>query len=175
MKEIARLKAEVRKLLEELRKRGVPEKEILSLFVKRKEPSRLLITSDHKIILLDYGDGIEIKIPPLPKSVYFLFLRHPEGIAFKDLPDYTDELREIYREMKRGTEVPKKVERSIIEVTNPLSHSIIEKCARISLAFREKVGIGVARYYVISGKRGETRKIMLDRKLVGCEKESPPL
>ena len=169
MKEIARLKTEVRKLLGELRKRGVSEKEILSLFVKKQEPSRLLITSDHKIILLDYGDGIEIKIPPLPKSVYFLFLRHPEGIAFKDLPDYTDELREIYREMKRGTEVPKKVERSIIEVTNPLSHSIIEKCARISQAFRKKVGTSIARYYEIRGKRGETRKIVLDRDLVTWE------
>ena len=171
MKEIARLKAEVRKLLGELRKRGVSEKEILSLFVKKQEPSRLLITSDHKIILLDYGDSIEIKIPPLPKSVYFLFLRHPEGIAFKDLPDYTDELREIYREMKRGTEVPKKVERSIIDATNPLNHSIIEKCARISQAFRKEVGASVARYYVIRGKRGKTRKILLDRKLVKWEKE----
>ena len=37
---------------------------------------------------------------PIVKAVYFLFLRHPEGILFKELIDYRDELDMIYRSVK---------------------------------------------------------------------------
>ena len=34
------------------------------------------------------------------KAVYLLFLNHPEGILFKHLPDYREELTEIYVKLK---------------------------------------------------------------------------
>ena len=46
--------------------------------------SRLTITKDFTIILSDYNK--EVKMEPLIKSVYLLYLNHPEGIAFKALP-----------------------------------------------------------------------------------------
>jgi len=114
-------------------------------------------------------------LPPLPRAIYLLYLHHPEGIAFKDLPDYTDELREIYWSMKLRTEAPKKVEKSIIDVTNPLDHSIIEKCSRIRRSFLKVVPKSVAKHYIIVGGRAETKRILLDRKLVIWEKKNPPL
>ncbi|GEM_PF-4651730 len=45
---------------------------------------------------------MEITMYPLPKAVYFLFLRHKEGILFKNLTDYTKELTEIYCSIKGG-------------------------------------------------------------------------
>lgn len=169
---VEEIKQEVKRLVGLLREMEIPEKEILALFARRAKLSRLLITKDKRIILQDYG--IEIHLKPLPKAVYLLFLRHPEGINFKDLPDYTDELREIYRGMKLKTEAPRKVEQSIIDVTNPLNHSIIEKSATIRRAFKKAVGQAAAKHYVIVGKRGETKRITIDRKLVLCEKENPP-
>lgn len=170
---IEEIKLEVKRLVGELREKKVPEREIYGLFVRKEKLSRLLITKDNRLILQDFG--VEIHLKPLPKAVYLLFLCHPEGINFKDLPDYTDELREIYRGMKLKTEAPRKVEQSIIDVTNPLNHSIIEKCTTIRREFKKAVGLAAAKHYVIVGKRGETKRIVLDRKLVVWEKENPPL
>ena len=58
--------------------------------------SRLKITSDYKIFLMDY-EMKEVELSPLPKALYFLFLNHPKGISFKELPDYRAELMNIYK------------------------------------------------------------------------------
>lgn len=87
------------------------------------------------------------------------------------LPDYREELADIYHSMKRKTQAKKKVERSIIDVTDPLNHSIIEKCARIREKFRK---ITPYEEYIITGAKGEARRIALDRELVEWERKSPP-
>ena len=96
MDKIARLKNEVREILLELRRRGVPEVEIQALF-KIDEPlvSRLVITKDLRILLPDYGK--EIKMEPLHKAVLFVFLRHPEGIRYKEITDYPEVERKLRR------------------------------------------------------------------------------
>ena len=50
----------------------------------------MVITTDLRVILTDYGN-MEIKMEPINKAVFLLFLRHPEGIVFKYLPDYRNE------------------------------------------------------------------------------------
>ena len=124
--------------------------------------SRLVITKDFRILLPDYYN-MEIKMEPLVKAVYFLFLKHPEGIMFKFLPDYREELTQIYVNLKPNG-MNERVLQSIEDVTNPTLNSINEKCARISGAFQfdEKL----ARHYYIEGKRGEPKKISLPRDLV---------
>lgn len=170
MDKIARQKNEVREILLELRRRGVPEVEIQALF-KIDEPfvSRLVITKDLKILLPDYGK--EIKMEPLHKAVFFVFLRHPEGIRYKEITDYQEELAMIYRSMKLSTQARKKVEKSIVDVTNPLNLSIYEKCARINGIFKNELGALVAKHYQILGEKGEKRAIGLDRELVFWEVE----
>ena len=170
MRTIEDAKNEVKDLVNYLRDNGVTEAEIMEFIRPEKKLSRLLVTKDFRIILPDY-DNTEVRLEPLHKAVYLLFLRHPEGIRFKELPDYREELADIYHLMKRKTQVKKKVERSIIDVTDPLNHSIIEKCARIRNVFQQ---ITPCEEYVITGEKGEVRRIALDRELVEWETKSPP-
>lgn len=165
------IKKEIKRLVMALREKGASEEEIRELFdVEQRSLSRLLVTKDYRLFFGD--DKLEVKMRPICKAVYLLFLRHPEGIRFKELPDYREELAEIYHSMKKRTQAKKKVERSIMDVTDPLSHSIIEKCARIRAAFRE---VTSREEYVITGAKGEVKRITIDRSLVKWEKkESPP-
>ena len=52
--------------------------------------------SEFKIYLPDYKN-VEIKMTTLPKALYILFLRHPEGIILKQLSDFEPELMKIYQ------------------------------------------------------------------------------
>lgn len=127
--------------------------------------SRLVVTKDYRILLPDYYN-LEIKMEPLVKAVYFLFLKHPEGIMFKHLPDYREELTQIYLRMKPNG-MNERTLQSIEDVTNPLLNSINEKCARIrgSFQFDDRV----AKHYYVDGLRGEPKKIALPRDLVVWE------
>ncbi len=125
--------------------------------------SRLTIAKDGTILLSDYQK--EVKMEPLVKAVYLLFLKHPEGILFKQLPEYRSELIQIYEKL-RPTGLTERALQSIEDVTNPLLNSINEKCARIRGAFVGEFDDYMAKYYYVEGKRGEAKKIMLPRDLV---------
>ena len=111
------------------------------------------------------SSNLEIKMEPLIKAVYLLFLQHPEGIVFKCLPDYRKELTKTYSNLK-PLGLTKKAKQSIEDVTNPLNNSINEKCARIRSIIIKILGEDIASYYYIKGKRGEGKKIELPRDLV---------
>ena len=129
--------------------------------------SKLTITKDYAIILSDY-DNKEVKMEPLVKAVYLLFLKHPEGIAFKQLPDYRQELIDIYNDL-RPLGLNKRSLQSIEDVTNPLLNSINEKCSRIRATFYAEVDASLADQYCIVGKSGEAKKIILPRDWVMYE------
>lgn len=115
--------------------------------------------------MLADGANTEVKMEPLVKAVYLLFLSHSEGIVLKCMPDYRKELTELYL-LLRPYGMSDRVMHSIEDVTNPMLNSINEKCARIRKAFAGVLPSSVARYYSISGKRGEPKKISLPRDLV---------
>ena len=128
--------------------------------------SKLRITKDGTILLADYQK--EVKMEPIVKAVYLLFLNHPEGIAFKYLPDYRKELTDLYQRIKPFG-LNERAIRSIEDVTNPLLNSINEKCSRIRAAFLSEVDSSLLEQYIISGKSGEVKKIALSRDLVVWE------
>lgn len=161
------LMEEVRERIAKLRQRGIAEYLLEQLIHPDNRLSRLVVTKDYRIVLPDYND-MEIKMEPLVKSVYLLFLRHPEGIMFKYLPDYREELARIYAEL-RPVGLTDKALQSIEDVTNPLLNSINEKCARIRGAFVGQFDDYMARHYYIDGQRGEVKKIDLPRNLVVWE------
>ena len=128
--------------------------------------SRLSITKDCSVMLSDYNQ--EVKLEPIVKAVYLLFLNHPEGIAFKCLPDYRKELADLYQKIKPYGLTDRAI-RSIEDVTNPLLNSINEKCSRIRAAFLPLVDASLLDQYIIIGKSGEEKKIALPRDLVVWE------
>lgn len=156
--------AEVKARIAELRQRGISQRILEQLIHSDDRLSRLVITKDYRIMLPDYHD-MEIMMEPLVKAVYLLFLNHPEGILFKDLPSYRNELAEIYRKLRPGG-LSERAIQSIEDVTNPLLNSINEKCARIRGAFVGQFDDHMARHYYIDGRRGEAKKISLPRELV---------
>ena len=111
--------------------------------------SRLLITSDCRFVLVDY-DNREVELQPVHKAVYLLFLAHPEGIEFKRLADYRDELTRYYMKTARLMDKAKILE-SIDHLVDPLDNAINEKCSRIKRAFSDLMDDYAATYYIISG------------------------
>lgn len=128
--------------------------------------SKLTIKKDSTVILSDYNK--EVKMEPIVKAVYLLFLNHPEGIAFKCLPDYRKELADIYQKIK-PLGLTERAIRSIEDVTNPLLNSINEKCSRIRAILQTEVDASLLDQYIIIGKSGEAKKIALPRELVVWE------
>ena len=157
---------EVKEKVQKLKEYGMSEKEITSLLHTEEPLLKLTISKNYRIFLGD--NHVEVHMEPLVKAVYLLFLKHPEGIAFKCLPDYREELAEIYNKL-RPMGLSDRALQSIEDVTNPLLNSINEKCARIRGAFLGEFDDYMAKYYYIEGKRGEPKKISLPRDLVVWE------
>ncbi len=132
--------------------------------------SRMRITQDYKIYLMDY-EMKEVKMSPLSKALYLLFLKHPEGILFKELPSYRAELMNLYKNITLR-ESPDKARESIIRMTDPYDNSVNEKCSLIRIAFLRNVSKEIAENYHITGERGTPKKITLDRELVIQEQPS---
>ena len=128
--------------------------------------SRLTIAKDCTILLSDYQK--EVKMEPIVKAIYLLYLKYPEGIAFKCLPDYRKELANIYQKIKPFGLTERAI-RSIEDVTNPLLNSINEKCSRVRAAFQSEVDPTLLEQYIITGKSGEVKKVMLSRDFVVWE------
>lgn len=158
---------EIRERVEKLRQRGVAEHLLMKLIHPQKKLSQMVITKDYRIFLTDY-QNMEIKMEPLVKAVYLLFLNHPEGLLFKHLPDYRKELTLIYLKLKPNG-MTDRIRQSIEDVTNPLLNSINEKCARIRGAFVGEFDDWLAHHYYIDGLRGREKKISLPRELVVWE------
>lgn len=149
--------------------KGYSQETIWGLLVPLKELSKIVVTRDWRILLPHYG--MEIELPPVQKAVYLLFLRHPEGIYFKDMPDYEEELYRIYRRIAIRGDM-KKHESTIAELTNPLGNSLNEKCSIIKKRITALLDEGLARYYYISGSKGEVKRINIKPELICWEQDT---
>ena len=165
-KELELLLKELRLKMLQLKKYGVSEQEILSSIHHDQPLQQLIITRNYKIFLGD--DRKEVHLEPLVKAVYLLFLKHPEGINFKDLPDYREELTKLYDKI-RPWGLSDRALQSIEDVTNPMLNSINEKCARIRKTFVTMLDSSVAEYYYIKGSRGQAKRIALPPELIHWE------
>lgn len=126
-----------------------------------KTASRLVVNNDFRIILPDY-DELELKMTPIQRMFYILFLKYPDGIVLKDLPDHRDELIRIYGIFASDA----------IRVVN---NYMVDDALRNQAIC--KINIAVRRYvkwadektpnpYLITGKRGKAYKIGLSQKKV---------
>ncbi|MBO6028355.1 MAG: hypothetical protein J6P75_04010 [Bacteroidales bacterium] len=128
---------------------------------------RIRITKDYRILLPDRFDA-EIHMRPLVKTVFLLFLRHPEGIRFGELPMYRDELLDLYRGITRREGGPA-VEASIDRLVNPRDNSIHEKAANLAASLSKYFPPEKMHAYALTGKAGSPKRIRLDRSLVTWE------
>lgn len=151
------------------RKYGVTIEELELALSYKIKLSRLRITSRYEIILDDF-DHTEVKMGTLAKAVFLLYLKHPEGIRYKDLIDHQLELEQIYTSISDRSNL-EAMQKSISDLTDPItSNSINEKVSKVKKAFLDTMDDRVARFYYIDGKPGEAKKIALKRSLVIWER-----
>ena len=132
-----------------LRSIGISVLEDLRIEAAKSRLSRLLITKDYRFFLVDYGNK-EVEMNPVHKAVYLLFLNHPEGIEFKRLRDFREELLGYYMATARFMD-KRAVTDSVDMLIDPLNNSINEKCSRIKSTFLSMMDQYTANYYIISG------------------------
>ena len=154
LKEIERIRKEYGVSIEEL--------EVLLGYTVTLSPLR--ITLSGKMYLEEFDDA-EVKMDNVSKALFFLYLRHPEGIPFKEVGDHREELLAIYRSIC-GRDDPAEIEKSIDHLVNPLGNALNVAASRIKIAFRNVVSDRVARFYYINGGAREAKKVPLDRDLV---------
>ena len=147
------------RIIERLRLLGIP----LNVIV-----SRLRITDDFKIFLPDYNNR-EVKMGPLDKALFFLFLNHPEGIVLQHLENYHRELVNYYLQTSRKKELTPRMVDTINSLEYPGNNAINSELSRIKAYFKITIDEHLAKYYCIVGKPGEPYKIPLDPNLIEWE------
>lgn len=156
---------EMKAMAEKLRLRGIDAYILEKLIREEVKLSRLVVTKDYRILLPDYHNT-EIKLTPLPKALYLLYLNHPEGIDYHDLVDYREELHLFYKDIKGGYYNRMAAMERIDSMTNHNNNSIHEKVSRIKETFTSHFDDHVAKNYYIDGKKYQRKKISLPRELV---------
>lgn len=108
---------------------------------------------------------IRIELEPLPKAIYILFLRHPEGIVLKDIHMYEEELRSIYRAVS-GRKNPSVTERIFKRVTNPTENQLHRSLTVIRKCFTSRLDYETAWNYIPAHNRAKAHSIPLDTTLI---------
>lgn len=131
----------------------------------RVKLSRLTITTAGKVILSDWAGGTEVKMDDLTKALYFFYLRHPEGVALKELQTYEREILHYYMTIT-GRDDPQVIRNSVQNLLDPYSNNLNVCMSRIKKAFKDIVGDRIAKFYYVDGRYAGPRKIALDRDYV---------
>lgn len=163
-KESEKVLDELRSFLWKVKLHGINEFVLNCAIPVEKRLSRLVVTENYDIILPDYRN-LSIELGPMPKAIFLLFLKHEEGIFFKCMSDYRQELERYYRAMTNRITKPT-IDSSLDAVTDPTRNILNEKCSVIRKAFVEHMDVSLAENYCITGKRGERKRITLPRNLV---------
>lgn len=130
-----------------------------------QQPSKLEIKGYTKKIFFSELGNLELRLNPKEKTVYFLFLNHPEGINLNELSDHREELKKMYGQFSNQSN-PKSIERAIELLVDPSDNDINIILSRINKKIKEAVGEPLQDFYSIRGERGEKKLIKLERELV---------
>lgn len=116
-------------------------------------------------IYLPLYPQINIKLEPLPKALYILFLHHPEGIILKEMQDYENEFRSIYCTVS-GRRNPTVVNRMFKAINDPTDNILHKTLSIIRHCFMSKLNYSIARNYIPSHGRAKAHSIPIDSALV---------
>ncbi len=131
------------------------------LIIKSKQTSPIVVNRDLKVILPAYNE-LELRFSPLLRTIYILFLNHPEGIVFKQIADYRREIENIYLLIKPGGK-DALMKLSIDELCDPMSGSLLQKISKINRIVKSTVvNPELSEHYIIGGLRGQPYHISLE-------------
>lgn len=135
------------------------------LVIRPNRVSPIVVNGDLKLFLPDYNE-LELKMTPLARTVYILFLCHPEGIRLKDIAEYVGELTEIYSMVKPGAS-EELARASVADLVDPWSDSLQQKLSLTRRAIRRHIlDERLAEQYLIKGNRGDLYRVQLEPELI---------
>lgn len=167
--QIELLIAELKHIYTKLEEQGITYEDARQKLWNLEPISRVMFQNNNSIVLIDYD--IEIKLTPIQFSLYLFFIRHPERIFLKDIADYRNELKGIYRQIliRKSKLSPNEARvSSLVErLTTTTNHSLLEYISQIRKIFVEAIGCeSKASHYYIKGARNMKYGISISRQLV---------
>ena len=130
-------------------------------------PVELFIDKRYNIRMGD-PNGPMLQLRPLVKTLFILFLRHPEGILLKQRDSFRAELEEIYSTINPNI-FREDVKARIARLVDLEDNSFSEKASVLNARLEELLPEGIAGEYQIQGYNGCPRKIALNPLLVHWE------
>lgn len=164
-RELRKIEASIRELALQGVDRTLIELRIQQAF-GQVEPrlSELHVTRELEIVLPDY-QGMKIELRPIDKAVYLTFLSERDGINFKDIRDYKEDMWNWYRRLTNVNE--KKAWETMERMME--SDALSQSLRKIRLAFQGKFDDPLAKYYYVSGEQGKEKSVHLPAELVVWE------
>lgn len=155
---------EIRQRVEILRQGGYIELLLHTLgadLVKQIKDSRKTATplmhlniSDNLRIFIPELDNREMKMPALARALYVFYLRHEEGVEFKFLSEFTEELFSLYRLASNRLD-DSRLRATVDSLVNPTENKINECVSRIKTAFLSVMDEYAARNYCLQMRSKE--------------------
>ena len=159
---IIQLKDEIRDtemLLERLRRLLADYGKSDNILQEIAAGQRLELTEGMDVLI----DGKKISMTPLPKALFRLFWRHPEGICFKDMSDYREELVELYGRTSRSDD-PERFRSTIDRLIDLDSNSLDTQRYLLKRQLEAQMNPSDAAMFCIRGSRGEKKVIPASRR-----------
>lgn len=126
--------------------------------------SSVVINGNLDIIFPEF-DEMKLRLTPLCRTLYILFLLHPEGIVLKEIENYKQEMLDIHHIVK-PTLNSKTADNSISDMCSPFSESLLQKISMIKRNVRSQLlNPELVDYYSIAGKRGSSYTLPAAAKL----------
>ena len=149
----ASIVAQIKTLLRQLKIKGATDKEIDSLLTEEDRPGRAYIDTKGMLVLPDAGDA-RIRLTPMERTLYILFLRYPEGINADELWRYWDELCEIYGSQTVYDDIDL-IEDAVEGLCDEEKVTWYTNVSRIKRKVSDRIGKRAAEQYIIRrGKDG---------------------
>ena len=147
----ASIVAQIKTLLKQLKTKGATDKEIDSLLTDEDKPGRAYVDSKGMLVLPDAG-GVQIRLTPMERTLYILFLRYPDGINADELWRYWDELCDIYGSQTIYDDIDL-IEDAVEGICDEEKVTWYTNVSRIKRKITDRLGKRMAEQYII--KRGE--------------------
>lgn len=137
--------------------------------IRFDDVASITVTKNFKILIAN-NENLEIKLSHLTKTIFIFFLIKKEAIHIKELIQHEKMLFSIYKHVSNQLSHDRMKE-SIQELINPNNDAIYTHFSRIKTEIQNHFESNVSQQYLISGGKGESKKISLPKEKIIFEQE----